>query len=270
MQAHALHVLVMEATCFFLLASVQSSGRQCIGLARDHLKVSLQHACIMWVSRGDVSHDLCPTHILELGALGQASSWCCARRWRRTCPSNVDHDPPRGDFVHGACIGKQLVLRPALAAFPAAHAWSVGASDGRHAIKLDTLDEGQTRLLACTPASLASHGWWCSRLLCLPQPLQGLSQQPVPHVLLRRLLHMCQLQHCPPRCVMAAGLTLRWLACTLTQLQACKEGRCSASRGRHREFFYCLKSCARSTPLASTSHAPFCRRRAGRLARGRR
>ncbi len=45
--------------------------------------------------------------------------------------------------------GKQLVVRPLLEAAPAAHAWSLGASGGEHAVRLDGLEEGATRLLAC-------------------------------------------------------------------------------------------------------------------------
>lgn len=45
--------------------------------------------------------------------------------------------------------GKQLVVRPVLEAKPSAHAWSLGASNGEHAVRLDGLEEGLTRLLAC-------------------------------------------------------------------------------------------------------------------------
>lgn len=72
--------------------------------------------------------------------------------------------------VHFKRAGKQLVLRPLLEAFPGAHCWSVGASDGTASIKLDTLDEGQTRLLACTPASPDVQGMAyspsCPNLAC--------------------------------------------------------------------------------------------------------
>ncbi len=60
-----------------------------------------------------------------------------------------------GDFN---CAGKQLVVRPILEGFPDAHLWSIGGSDGAHSVRLDTLDEGQTRLLACAPASPSQPG----------------------------------------------------------------------------------------------------------------
>ena len=54
--------------------------------------------------------------------------------------------------------GKQLVVRPVLEGFPNAHLWSIGATEGTQSIRLDTLDEGQTRLLACPPASPSRPG----------------------------------------------------------------------------------------------------------------
>jgi hypothetical protein len=61
-------------------------------------------------------------------------------------------------WQHVWCAGKQLVVRPVLESFPDAHYWSIGGSDGSHSIRLDTLDEGQTRLLACMPVSLSQPG----------------------------------------------------------------------------------------------------------------
>ncbi|KAK9834254.1 hypothetical protein WJX81_000411 [Elliptochloris bilobata] len=59
----------------------------------------------------------------------------------------------------GACLplpygwrtcGKQLVVRPVPEEGKTpAHTWSLGASNGEHALRLDTLEEGATRLLAC-------------------------------------------------------------------------------------------------------------------------
>lgn len=54
--------------------------------------------------------------------------------------------------------GKQLVVRPMLDGYPGAHTWSIGASEGAHGVRLDTLDEGQTRLLACVPAQAGDAG----------------------------------------------------------------------------------------------------------------
>lgn len=49
-----------------------------------------------------------------------------------------------------ARAGKQLVVRPLPEEGKApAHAWSLGASNGEHALRLDGLAEGATRLLAC-------------------------------------------------------------------------------------------------------------------------
>ncbi len=45
-----------------------------------------------------------------------------------------------------------------LEGFPNAHLWSIGATEGTQSIRLDTLDEGQTRLLACPPASPSRPG----------------------------------------------------------------------------------------------------------------
>ena len=54
------------------------------------------------------------------------------------------------------------MVRPVLEGFPEAHLWSVGTTGERsEAVRLDTLDEGQTRLLACTPASPSMPG--CAR-----------------------------------------------------------------------------------------------------------
>ena len=74
-------------------------------------------------------------------------------------------------FHHKACLadampaGKQVVVRPVLDNMPNVHCWSVGGSDGSHSMRLDTLDEGQTRLLACAPTSLSQPGqflaWDC-------------------------------------------------------------------------------------------------------------
>ena len=50
------------------------------------------------------------------------------------------------------------MVRPVLEGFPDAHLWSIGATEGTQSIRLDTLDEGQTRLLACTPASPSRPG----------------------------------------------------------------------------------------------------------------
>ena len=51
------------------------------------------------------------------------------------------------------------MVRPVLQGFPEAHLWSVGTTGERsEAVRLDTLDEGQTRLLACTPASPSMPG----------------------------------------------------------------------------------------------------------------
>ena len=55
-------------------------------------------------------------------------------------------------------------MRPVLEDAPGAHCWSIGASDGTHAVRLDTLDEGQTRLLACTPSGVAAAGYTCMRV----------------------------------------------------------------------------------------------------------
>ena len=41
------------------------------------------------------------------------------------------------------------MVRPALEEKARAHAWSLGASNGEHAVRLDGLEEGATRLLAC-------------------------------------------------------------------------------------------------------------------------
>lgn len=54
--------------------------------------------------------------------------------------------------------GKQVVVRPVLDNMPNVHCWSVGGSDGAHSVRLDTLDEGQTRLLACAPTSMPQPG----------------------------------------------------------------------------------------------------------------
>lgn len=50
------------------------------------------------------------------------------------------------------------MVRPILEGFPDAHLWSIGGSDGAHSVRLDTLDEGQTRLLACAPSSPSQPG----------------------------------------------------------------------------------------------------------------
>lgn len=55
--------------------------------------------------------------------------------------------------------GKQLQLRPVMdAAAAAVHDWSVGATAGSHTLVLDSLDEGITRLVGCTP--LKADGTW--------------------------------------------------------------------------------------------------------------
>ena len=69
-----------------------------------------------------------------------------------------------GEWVKRAGAGKQLVVRPVLEGFPKAHLWSIGATEGTQSIRLDTLDEGQTRLLACPPASPSCPGADCSPL----------------------------------------------------------------------------------------------------------
>lgn len=38
------------------------------------------------------------------------------------------------------------------------HAWSEGASRGAHAVKLDSLADGQTRLVRCTPLGNGQSG----------------------------------------------------------------------------------------------------------------
>ena len=44
---------------------------------------------------------------------------------------------------------------------PDTHGWSVGASEGDHTIRLDAMDEGMTRLVACPPSAEAtSKGEW--------------------------------------------------------------------------------------------------------------
>ena len=80
------------------------------------------------------------------------------------------------------------MLRPALEAFPAAHAWSVGASEGRHSVRLDTLDEGQTRLLACTPASPSGQGGCCDLLPVAPSVTL---HKPCGAQLSSKVLHVC-------------------------------------------------------------------------------
>lgn len=50
------------------------------------------------------------------------------------------------------------MVRPVLEGFPDAHLWSIGATEGTQSIRLDTLDEGHTRLLACTAASPSRPG----------------------------------------------------------------------------------------------------------------
>ena len=56
------------------------------------------------------------------------------------------------------------MVRPVLEGFPDAHLWSIGATEGTQSIRLDTLDEGQTRLLACTPALPSRPGAPLQRL----------------------------------------------------------------------------------------------------------
>lgn len=44
---------------------------------------------------------------------------------------------------------------------PDTHGWSIGASEGDHTIRLDAMDEGMTRLVACPPSAEAtSKGEW--------------------------------------------------------------------------------------------------------------
>lgn len=69
-----------------------------------------------------------------------------------------------GERVKHVGAGKQLVVRPVLEGFPNAHLWSIGATEGTQSIRLDTLDEGQTRLLACPPASPSRPGATCGPL----------------------------------------------------------------------------------------------------------
>ena len=61
------------------------------------------------------------------------------------------------------------MVRPVLEGFPDAHLWSIGATEGTQSIRLDTLDEGQTRLLACTPASPSRPGASLQHLAACPQ-----------------------------------------------------------------------------------------------------
>lgn len=42
-------------------------------------------------------------------------------------------------------------IRPAATEGESSHAWSVGASQGEHAVKLDSLRDGLTRLVSCQP-----------------------------------------------------------------------------------------------------------------------
>ncbi|KAK9819963.1 hypothetical protein WJX72_004515 [[Myrmecia] bisecta] len=53
--------------------------------------------------------------------------------------------------------GKQVQLRPVLDAHnDNTHCWSMGASDGDYSLRLDQVDEGLTRLLACPPTEDAA------------------------------------------------------------------------------------------------------------------
>lgn len=47
----------------------------------------------------------------------------------------------------------QVVVRPVVAGAVDGqpHAWSVGASAGEHSIRLDEVEDGTTRLVACLP-----------------------------------------------------------------------------------------------------------------------
>ena len=49
-------------------------------------------------------------------------------------------------------IGKQVQVRPVLeSARGETHAWSIMTAEGEQSIKLDSLEEGNTRLAACMP-----------------------------------------------------------------------------------------------------------------------
>ena len=47
------------------------------------------------------------------------------------------------------CAGRQVILRPVLTAAKDSHDWTVGVSEGPHGIRLNALEDGATRLLAC-------------------------------------------------------------------------------------------------------------------------
>ncbi len=50
-----------------------------------------------------------------------------------------------------------LQVRPAAADGEAQHGWSAGASQGEHAVKLDSLHDGLTRLVSCQPLADSSQ-----------------------------------------------------------------------------------------------------------------
>ncbi|KAK9908805.1 hypothetical protein WJX75_003140 [Coccomyxa subellipsoidea] len=88
----------------------------------------------------------------SVGALAEAASAAQDRDARQVL--GIAEPGDSLPVPHGwRSSGKQLVVRPILEGFPDAHLWSIGGSDGAHSVRLDTLDEGQTRLLACAPSS---------------------------------------------------------------------------------------------------------------------
>ncbi len=66
------------------------------------------------------------------------------------------------------------MVRPVLEGYPGAHCWSIGASEGVHGVRLDTLDEGQTRLLACMPAQAGDAGTRLQPAQCVCAPCMRL------------------------------------------------------------------------------------------------
>ena len=80
--------------------------------------------------------------------------------------------PSPGAQQVGGTEGEQQIQPPAAAAV---HDWSQGSSDGRHTIKLDGLDECQTRLVCCP--SLGITGAMASSVLLVPAIGQGMRAQ---------------------------------------------------------------------------------------------